>query len=186
MLAWYINFCYNLPVVCLAGDLVVDVRNRELDILMELLSRLRILEPRLRTAAQRLAELDVLLAFTAAALKYQWVTWFKWENHRSGWWASFFSVFFFERDFWKWNPFRLFSFLFSGLFLYQLTVNLTCAGCSVGVFTQSEQLPSFCLFWSLDIGPLLLCFLIAKWFILKTSADCAKLLQIHTLVMVFC
>ena len=57
----------------LAGDLVVDVRNRELDILMELLSRLRILEPRLRTAAQRLAELDVLLAFTAAALKYQWV-----------------------------------------------------------------------------------------------------------------
>ena len=60
--------------MCLAGDLVVDVRNRELDILMELLSRLRILEPRLRTAAQRLAELDVLLAFTAAALKYQWVT----------------------------------------------------------------------------------------------------------------
>ena len=65
--------------MCLAGDLVVDVRNRELDILMELLSRLRILEPRLRTAAQRLTELDVLLAFTAAALKYQWVTG-QWEN----------------------------------------------------------------------------------------------------------
>ena len=32
-----------------------------------------------------------------------------------------------------------------------------CAGCSVGVFIQSEQLPSF-LFLSLDIVPLLLCF----------------------------
>ena len=83
----------------LAGDLVVDVRNRELDILMELLSRLRILEPRLRTAAQRLAELDVLLAFTAAALKYQWVTWFKGENHRSGWGGLRFFLFFFGRDF---------------------------------------------------------------------------------------
>ena len=112
MLAWYINFCYNLPVVCLAGDLVVDVRNRELDILMELLSRLRILEPRLRTAAQRLAELDVLLAFTAAALKYQWVTWFKWENHRSGWWASFFSVFFLREIFGNGILFDYFLFCF--------------------------------------------------------------------------
>lgn len=85
--------------LCLAGDLVVDVRNRELDILMELLSRLRILEPRLRTAAQRLAELDVLLAFTAAALKYQWVTWFKWEHHRSVWGGLRFFLFFFLRDF---------------------------------------------------------------------------------------
>lgn len=58
---------------CDVGDLVVESRGVELDLLTQLLQRLRVLEPRLRCAAQRLAELDVLLAYTAAAVKYRWV-----------------------------------------------------------------------------------------------------------------
>lgn len=96
--------------MCLAGDLVVDVRNRELDILMELLSRLRILEPRLRTAAQRLAELDVLLAFTAAALKYQWVTGFNGKTIGLVGGLRFFLFFFLER-FLEIASFSIFFFL---------------------------------------------------------------------------
>ena len=59
------------------GDLVVESRGVELDLLTQLLQRLRVLEPRLRCAAQRLAELDVLLAYTAAAVKHRWAPWRK-------------------------------------------------------------------------------------------------------------
>lgn len=104
--------------MCLAGDLVVDVRNRELDILMELLSRLRILEPRLRTAAQRLAELDVLLAFTAAALKYQWVTGFNGKTIGLVGGLRFFLFFFLGEIF---GNCILFDFFFPGLFLYPVS-----------------------------------------------------------------
>lgn len=56
---------------------MVESRGVELDLLTQLLQRLRVLEPRLRCAAQRLAELDVLLAYTAAAVKYRWVPWWR-------------------------------------------------------------------------------------------------------------
>ncbi|CAJ1371697.1 unnamed protein product [Effrenium voratum] len=57
---------------CEVGDLVIQARKVELEILMQLLSRLRVLEPRLRAVFTRLAELDVLLAFAGAALQHRW------------------------------------------------------------------------------------------------------------------
>ncbi|CAK9004219.1 unnamed protein product [Durusdinium trenchii] len=58
---------------CEVGDLVVDARGVELEILMQLLERLRALESRLRSASELLAEVDVLMAFAAAALQWNWV-----------------------------------------------------------------------------------------------------------------
>ena len=46
----------------MSGDLVVQARDAELEILAALLERLRRLEPRLRKAAQLLAEVDVIQA----------------------------------------------------------------------------------------------------------------------------
>ncbi|CAE7218911.1 MSH5 [Symbiodinium sp. CCMP2592] len=54
------------------GDLVVQARDAELEILAALLERLRRLEARLRKAAQLLAEVDVIQAFGSASLQYKW------------------------------------------------------------------------------------------------------------------
>lgn len=55
------------------GDLVVQARELELEVLLQLLERFRILEPRLRRAAQLLAEADVLIAFGSAAVQFNWI-----------------------------------------------------------------------------------------------------------------
>ena len=55
-----------------AGDLVVQARDVELEILGQLLDRLRRLETGLRKAAQLLAEVDVIVAFSSAAVQYKW------------------------------------------------------------------------------------------------------------------
>ena len=54
------------------GDLVLQARDVELQILGEVLERIRRLEGRLRKAAQLLAEVDVIQAFSSAALQYKW------------------------------------------------------------------------------------------------------------------
>eukprot|EP00930_Biecheleria_cincta_P055886 TRINITY_DN42137_c0_g1_i1.p1 TRINITY_DN42137_c0_g1~~TRINITY_DN42137_c0_g1_i1.p1 ORF type:complete len:993 (-),score=182.52 TRINITY_DN42137_c0_g1_i1:16-2736(-) len=55
------------------GDLVVQARELELEVLLQLLERFRIAEPQLRRAAQLLAEADVLVAFGTAAVQFNWI-----------------------------------------------------------------------------------------------------------------
>ena len=86
----------------------MEARSVELEILMQLLERLRALEPRLRVATQHLSELDVLMAFAAAALQWNWATW--WD----GFWMDGFV-----NGFWivwmdSWICLELFGYVWDG------------------------------------------------------------------------